>query len=261
MHGEHGSWLSWLYEIKVGPHHLVPEWVPEAVPMSVLVILVLGVLVRLGMRRPQREPRGLQNVIEWVFVALENTWRGILGGHAPRFAPFLSTLFIYILLMNWLGLVPGFKSPTANLNTTVALALTVFIVVQVYGVKENGFVGYAKHVTGEIWWLAPLMFPIHLIGELARPLSLSLRLFGNVSGEDRIILVLVALGTILFHRGMAGATEAVPYALAAPMIALAMFTSLVQAYIFAMLTAVYLAGVVHGDEEAHAGSPASEQTA
>jgi len=257
VHGEHGSWLSWLYEIKVGPHHLVPEWVPEAVPMSVLVILVLGVLVRLGMRRPQREPRGLQSVIEWVFVSLENTWRGVLGDDAPRFAPFLSSLFIYILLMNWLGLVPGFKSPTANLNTTVALALTVFAVVQYYGVRENGFVGYLKHFTGEIWWLAPLMFPIHVIGELARPLSLSLRLFGNVSGEDRIILVLVALGAILFHRGLGGAAEAVPYGLAAPMIALAMFTSLVQAYIFSMLAAVYLAGVAHESEEEHAASPVS----
>lgn len=258
MHGEHGSWLSWLYQIKVGSHHLVPEWVPEAVPMSVLVILLLGVLVGLGMRRPRREPRGLQNVIEWVFVGLENAWRGVLGNHAPRFAPFLSSLFIYILLMNWLGLVPGFKSPTANLNTTVALALVVFVVVQCYGVRENGFAGYAKHFTGEIWWLAPLMLPIHIIGELARPLSLSLRLFGNVSGEDRIILVLVALGAILFRRGAEGAIEAVPYALASPMIALAMFTSLVQAFIFTMLAAVYLAGVVHGHEGEHTSNPVSE---
>jgi F-type H+-transporting ATPase subunit a len=257
VHEEHGSWLSWLYAIKIGSHHLVPEWVPEAVPMAVLVVLVLGVLVRLGMRRPQREPAGLQNVIEWVFGGLENTWRGVLGDHAPRFAPFLSTLFIYILLMNWLGLVPGFKSPTANLNTTVALALVVFLVVQAYGVKENGFIGYAKHFTGDVWWLAPLMFPIHVIGELARPLSLSLRLYGNVSGEDTIIMVLVALGTTLFHRGLAGMTEAAPYGLAAPMIALALFTSMVQAYIFSLLASVYLAGVVHGHGEEHAPTAAS----
>lgn len=252
MHAEHGSWLTWLYEIRVGGHPLVPDWVPEAVPFAVLVILVLSVLVRIGMRRPQRIPRGLQSLVEWVFVALGNAWRAILGDQARRFSPFLSTLFIYILLMNWCGLVPGFKSPTANLNTTVALALIVFGVVQIYGVIENGLLGYAKHFTGDIWWMAPLMLPIHIVGELARPLSLSLRLFGNVNSEDTIVMVLITLGTVLFSRGLGGLMEGAPSVLAPLMIAMALFTGLVQAYIFSVLAAVYLAGVMHEEEHASA---------
>jgi F-type H+-transporting ATPase subunit a len=262
VHEEHGSWLAWIYDLRVGPHHLVPGWVPEAVPFAVLIALVLAVLVRLGMRRPGRVPRGLQSLVEWVFVGLENSWRGVLGEQTRRFSPFLSTLFIYILLMNWTGLLPGFKSPTANLNTTAALALVVFVMVQVVGIRENGL-GYARHFAEgaaglpvvALIVLTPLLVVIHVVGELARPLSLALRLFGNVSSEDRIVLVLVTLGSLLFTRGLGGILEAIPSVLAPLMIGMALFTGLVQAYIFAVLAAVYLAGVVHeAPREEHASA-------
>ena len=223
---EAGTWLTFLHT-----DHIIPEWVPIALPWAGIVIVLLVLLSFIGTRRLSRIPSGLQGLLELAVGGIESLTLEITGPEGRRFVPFIGSLFIYIAVMNLFGLVPGFASPTANLNTTVGLALTVFLVVQFYGFRLRGL-SYVRHFTGDIWPLAPLMLPIHIVGELARPLSLALRLYGNVSGEDIVILSLIAVGAKLL-------VPYIPYQL--PMILLAAFTSIVQAMIFAVLAAVYLA--------------------
>ena len=260
MEQEQGTWLEFLYLIKLGPFDLgslhiprfalIPHWVPMAIPLSVFVAIMLAVIGYVGMRRRERIPHGLQNVLEMAVESLEGLSRTLLGDQGPKFAPFLGTFFLYILLMNLLGLLPGFASPTANLNITLGLALIVFVVVQYYGVQNNGPWGYLKHFTGDIWWLVPLIFPVHVIGELVRPISLSLRLFGNILGEETVIAMLVGMSFLSFK--VHGLLVGLPLPFALPMMLLALFTGTVQALVFTLLTAAYLAGTMaHPEAEAH----------
>jgi len=131
------------------------------------------------------------------------------------------------------GVIPLWKTPTANLNVTVAMALTTIVYVHYHGIRANGIGGYLKHYLGEPIWMWPLNLPIHIIGEIARPISLSLRLFGNMFGEDTVIAILIMLAAPLWI---------IPAQF--PMILLTIFTSFVQAMVFTMLTCTYIAGFV-----------------
>jgi len=235
---EHGTWLHFLYT-----YHILPNWLPEAVPVTWLVIVVLSVLAILSTRRKERVPYGLQNAMEWVYQALDNFTRGIIGDKGSKFTPLIGTIFIFILALNLFGIIPGFISPTANINTTVALAIFAFLTVQYYGIKEAGLKNYVMHFVGEPVWLAPLMIPLHLIGELARPLSLSIRLFGNIFGEDMVIAILILIVVQVLGRIL------IPIQF--PMLLFAVFTSFVQALVFSMLVSIYIA-VALGDHEEHA---------
>jgi F-type H+-transporting ATPase subunit a len=132
-----------------------------------------------------------------------------------------------------MGLIPGFFSPTANINTTLACALIAFITTHIIGIKAHGL-KYIKHFLGPIWWMAPLMLPIEIIGHLSRILSLTLRLFGNIMGEDLVLAILLMLAGMFLAP--------------LPMMFLAIFTSFVQAFIFSLLTMLYISGAM---EEAH----------
>jgi F-type H+-transporting ATPase subunit a len=179
---------------------------------------------------------------------LNNFVVGIIGPGGEKYTPLVGTIFIYVLTMNLIGLVPGFKAPTSGLSITIALAVIVFVLYNYYGVKKVGFFPYFKHLLGEPLWLAPLMFPIHVIGELARPLSLSIRLFGNIFGEETILVILAAMSfAIIRYHGTPVLT--IPYQF--PMMLFAVFTSFVQAMVFAMLTAIYIAIAISGHEEEH----------
>ncbi|MBM4321145.1 MAG: F0F1 ATP synthase subunit A, partial [Deltaproteobacteria bacterium] len=157
--------------------------------------------------------------------------------------PLLGTFFLYILFLNLGGLVPGFISATAALNTTVALALCCFIAVQYFAFRSQGF-AYLKHFVGEPWWLFPINVPIHVLGELARPLSLSIRLFGNIFGEDTVIAALISMGVIALGAG----GWFIPVPMQFPMLIFGIFGSFVQALVFTMLAASYISSVVqeHG---------------
>ncbi len=212
----------------------------ENVFFSILIAILLGVLSYFASRKPELVPRGLQNVMEMVVESLDGFVCGILGKEGRRYVPFLGTLFIYILCMNLFGLVPGMKSPSSSINTTAALAITVFAYVQYTGIRRLGILGYLDHFAGQPRdaigiALVPLMFPLHIISELAKPLSLALRLFGNILGEDVLIAVFVGLGvtTIAFMHLPIG----IP--LHFPFIFLAMLTSAVQALVFAALSTIY----------------------
>lgn len=236
---EHGTWLHFLYT-----YGILPKWIPEAVPVTWLIIVILSVLAILATRRMERIPSGLQNAAEWVYQALDGFVRNIMGGEkGSKYTPVIGPIFIFILALNLFGVIPGFMSPTANINTTVALALFAFFVVQYYGIREAGVKNYVMHFLGEPIWLAPLMLPLHIIGELARPLSLSIRLFGNIFGEDMVIAILILIVIQVLGKLL------IPIQF--PMLLFAVFTSFVQALVFSMLTSIYIA-VALGDHSEHA---------
>lgn len=193
------NFITLLYE-KFGKVALVGfmhHW--ENVIFSWIVAILICLVAYLAYRRRSILPGGLQNFMEMVVESLDNFVCGILGSQGRKFTPFLGTLFIYIFCMNMFGLIPGMKSPTSNLNTTVSLAICVFFYVQYTGIRNLGMVGYLSHMAGDpqdvvTWLLVPINIPIHVIEELAKPLSLSLRLFGNITGEDVLITVFVGLG-------------------------------------------------------------------
>jgi F-type H+-transporting ATPase subunit a len=177
----------------------------------------------------------------------------MIGENSRRYLPLIGTLFIYIFLMNLGGIIPLWTSPTANINITFAMAICVFLYVQYEGIRVNGLKGYINHFVGEPKWLAPLNFPLHVIGEIVRPISLSVRLFGNIFGEDTVIAVLIALVAPLVIP-----FNVIPLQL--PMLLLACFTAFVQAMVFSILTCVYIAGATshedgHGEGDHGHGAP------
>lgn len=223
------------------------RWAP--VIMSGIVILFLAIISYLGTRRMQKVPGRLQGILEMLVTGLFDFVEGVIGPGGRKYAPFVASLFIYILLMNVFGVIPGYKSPTSGLNMTIALALCAFFYVQTQALKANGFVGYIKHYVGDPWWLGPLMLPIHIIGEIAKPLSLSIRLFGNIFGEDKIIVILAGMSPFLFKLPW---FKFVPIQF--PMMLFAIFTGIIQALIFMVLTSGYLTILVSHGDEAHATS-------
>jgi F-type H+-transporting ATPase subunit a len=177
-------------------------------------------------------PGSFQNVME-VFVdsfrtLLDNT----MGHEGKRFFPLIATLGFYILTSNLIGLVPGFESPTANLNTTVSMALCVFFLTHIVGVQVQGL-AYFKQFLGPNKYLIPLMLPIEIVSHFSRPLSLSFRLFGNIRGEDLVLAVVLFL---------------VPLMVPLPVVALMIFTSVIQTLVFMLLAMMYIAGAM---EEHH----------
>ncbi|MFH1092318.1 MAG: F0F1 ATP synthase subunit A [Pseudomonadota bacterium] len=200
---------------------------------SWLVIIILIVIGWVATRVVTFIPGKAQNVLETIIEAIENFQVSVMGEEGRPYFPLIATLGLYVASCNLMGLVPGLFSPTANLNTTLSCALITFCATHYVGIKHHG-VKYIKHFLGSFWPLAPLMFPIELIGHLARVLSLSLRLFGNIMGEDLVLAILLVLA------GKALAPL--------PMFGLAIFTSLVQAFVFTLLAMMYLAGAI---EEAH----------
>ena len=219
----------------------------DAIMFSLIASATLILCAFLATRNYTRVPRGIQNVFEWTVQLLRNLVQGVIPGRqGDKYLPYLGSLFLFIFLMNLLGLLPGGRSPTMTLSTTAALGITTFIMVQAYAIKESGVVGYLKHFMGPVLFMAPLMFVVEFIGELAKPLSLSLRLYGNISGEDTVIEQLMALGIAYY----------IPVQL--PMILFAIFTSFLQAFIFTMLATIYIGTKVvheegHGEDHGHSG--------
>lgn len=199
--------------------------------------VLIGIGFAAGSKPSVRRPSGLQNFMELVLDALREQFSGALGEGGRQYLPLVMTLFLYIVISNLLGLLPAFKSATAATSTTIALGLFVFAFVQYVGIKHNGFVNYIKHFFGPVLFLAPLLFVIELVGEVAKPFSLGMRLFGNIYGEDIINDLLTNLGSRFF----------IP--LQVPIYLLQIFTDLVQAYIFAILTCSYISVFTSGHHQ------------
>jgi F-type H+-transporting ATPase subunit a len=174
-----------------------------------------------------------QNFFELLISGLEEFMVSISGEEGRWLFPIIATVFLYIATCNLIGLVPGFYPPTASLNTTLSCALVVVVFTHVIGVKYHGL-GYIKHFMGPVWWMVPIILPIEVIGHVARILSLSFRLFGNMMGHELVL-------TILFF--LAGAFLA-----PLPIMALGIFVALVQAFVFFLLSIMYFTGAM---EHAH----------
>jgi F-type H+-transporting ATPase subunit a len=207
--------------------------IPPHVTYSWIIILILVGLGLLASRSISLVPKGAQNVFELVIGGLEDFMVEITGEEGRAFFPFIATFFLFIMFCNLIGLLPGFLSPTSNINTTLSLALCTFVYTHYLGIKYHG-AKYIKHFLGPIPALAPLFFPIEIIGHFARVLSLTLRLFGNIMGEDLVLAIL------LFLAGQ--------FLAPLPMMFLAVFTSVVQAFVFTLLSMMYFAGSM---EHAH----------
>jgi F-type H+-transporting ATPase subunit a len=237
------GWAHWLHRF-------------EPVLFSLLVALILSVVAFFATRDGRLIPGPLQNGVECAVETLYDFVVGILGPKfGPRYVPYLGTLFVYILAMNLFGLIPFMDSPTSSLNVTVGLALCTFLYVQWTGIRELGVLGYVDHMAGRprsaiSWFMVPIMLPVHLIGELAKPVSLSCRLFGNVFGEDMLLVAFTSLGvaTLSFVHSPVGIPWQFPFLL------LALLTSTIQALVFTVLSTIYLLLMLpheeHGHEEA-----------
>lgn len=220
-------------------HDFLREW--ENMIWAYIFAGVLIVIAQIAARNPQMVPGRFQNVVEMVVEGLSNFILGILGPEGKRFVPYLGSLFVYILLMNIGGILPGGKSPTAQPNTTVALALCTFIYSNWIGLRSNGPLGYIKHLAGSPktaveWAFVPIMLPVHILGEIARPVSLSLRLFGNITGEDVLLYAFSALGVaaLSFVHAPVGLPLQIPF------IFLAFLGSFIQALVFTLLSTIYI---------------------
>lgn len=248
---------NWLHLLGVDEHQGwwfgIPllYWVP--VFMSLAVGLTLCLIAWLGTRRLDRVPGRGQAFCETIVEGLSNFFHGVLGDAAPRYVPLLGSLFLYILVMNWWAQIPGMHAATSKYSTTAALAVFVFLTTQFEGIRHAGILGYLYHLTGGhdlsgMAWtlqlpLRALFLPLHVIGELVRPLSLSLRLFGNIMGEDIAIAVLVSISVFIFSGSH------VPIPLHFPMMLLGLLAGIIQALVFTMLSAIYIGGAAGAFEE------------
>jgi F-type H+-transporting ATPase subunit a len=217
---------------------------PNVVYSWAVMFFLIAISI-LATRSLQTIPVGSQNVIETIFEGVASFVEDTLGPEGKPYFSLIFTLGIYIFLSNVIGILPGFMAPTSNVNTNIGCALTVFFATHYIGFKKSGL-KYLRHFTGPIIWLAPLMIPIEIISHLSRPLSLTLRLFGNITGEELVLGVLMLLCLQIYLP--------LPWA----MQMFSIFGSFIQAFVFVLLTMIYIAGSLeghdhdeHGEEHAH----------
>ncbi|GAA8212470.1 F0F1 ATP synthase subunit A [Helicobacter pylori] len=192
-------------------------------------------LISLGAsHKMQMVPMGLQNVYESIISAILSVAKDIIGEElARKYFPLAGTIALYVFFSNMIGIVPGFESPTASWSFTLVLALIVFFYYHFEGIRVQGFFKYFAHFAGPVKWLAPFMFPIEIISHFSRIVSLSFRLFGNIKGDDMFLLIMLLL---------------VPWAVPVAPFMVLFFMGILQAFVFMILTYVYLAGAVLTDE-------------
>lgn len=205
---------------------------PHVVYSWVVMILLITFSV-LAAKSVNLVPSKIQNIFEILISGLEEFMVEITGEEGRWLFPLIGTVFIYIFASNLIGLVPGFFPPTASLNTTLSCALVVVIFTHVIGIKYHG-AAYIKHFLGPVWWMVPIIFPIEVIGHMARILSLSFRLFGNMMGHELVLAILFGLAGLFFAP--------------LPIMVLGIFVALVQAFVFYLLSVMYFAGSI---EHAH----------
>ncbi len=204
----------------------------DAIAYTWLIIALLALVSIMATKSLKAVPSGLQNFMEVVIGGIENMIVETMGEHGRPFFPLIATLAIFILVSNLIGLVPGFFPPTANINTTAACAVVVFVMTHVVGVKEHG-AKYIKHFMGPIAWLAPMMFFIEVIGHFSRVISLTLRLFGNMNGHELVLMIFFGLA---------------PFLVPLPMMLMGVLVSFIQAFVFMLLAMIYIQGSL---EHAH----------
>ncbi|PYO00471.1 MAG: ATP synthase F0 subunit A [Candidatus Rokuibacteriota bacterium] len=239
--------------------------IPDHVTYTWVVMIILAGVAFVASRRMELVPRGAQNFLEVVLEQFQALIDDVIGPEGRPYLPFIATLGLFILTGNLLSLIPGVAGPTANLNTTAACAVIVFISYHAIGIHKQGPGNYFKHFMGPVPALAPLMFPIEVISHFARPLSLSLRLFGNMTGGHillAIIFFLMGLDGLIGWALSGSAAGAIVGGVGGVIMViftvgflypLKILVSVLQAFIFVMLTMLYIAGAIeHADHGEHA---------
>ncbi len=222
--------LAGLLGLKVeDPLHLIPDYVVMVFIVTVVVMLLFWLLSR----RLELVPSPRQSFLEMVYGMFEGLITDTIGPEGKKYLPVIGTVGVFIFAANFIGLIPGFMSPTSKLNVTVGCALVVFFYYHAQGVRAQGL-AYFKHFVGPIPVLAPLMIPIEIISHFSRPVSLSMRLFGNIFAEELLIIIMASI---------------IPFLLPLPFMAVAIFTSVIQAFVFVLLACIYIAGAVAHEEE------------
>ena len=231
------TWVSVIPGLSALPDH-------TATATLVILAVLVWALVALRQMQTASDPvvpdgtltarNSMEIFVEWFVGFIE----GLLGPKGRRFLHIYATFFLFILVANLVGLLPGFIPPTSNFNITFALGVSSFVIYNYLGFREHGL-GYLKHFVGPIWWLAFLMLPLELIDNFVRPVSLALRLFGNMTGDHLVLEIFTDLTKI--------GVPVIFYALGA-------FVSLIQAFVFTILSIIYLSLAIahHGDHDAHA---------
>jgi len=220
--GGHWTWYSLVPGLDHFPFQIL------CTATAVAILLVLSLLVRRRYATDSLVPDGgvtLRGVTELGIEKLLGLFQSVMGEKEGRtFFPILGALFIYIFVSNVLGLIPGFLPPTENINTNAACAITVFVFYNAMGFKRNG-IGYLKHFAGPILWLAPLIFVLEIIGHCVRPVSLSIRLFGNMTGDHMVLSIFsdltYAVVPVIFYG-------------------LGLFVCFIQALVFTLLSMIYI---------------------
>ncbi len=203
---------------------------------TILAALLAVTVAKLATRKLQIVPSGCQNVMEATVQGILYIGKDVANEKiARKYLTLAGSLAIFIFFGNVIGIIPGFESPTGNVNLTLTLALIVFLYYHYEGIKAQGLGHYIAHFAGPVKWLAPLMFPVEILSHLSRIISLAFRLFGNIKGDDLFLAVLLMLAPWVFP--LAG-------------YALLTFSAFLQAFVFMVLTYVYLYGAVTGEEEA-----------
>lgn len=216
------DWLEAQFHLHLGAH----------VTYTWLVMAILIGVAFLASRSITLVPGRMQNFMEVVIGGVEGLITETMGEEGKDYFPLIASFALFILVSNLIALIPGLYPPTANLNTNLALALVVFAMTHIVGFKKHGF-AYLKHFMGPVLALAPLIFIIEIIGHLARPISLTLRLFGNMYGHEIVLMIFLGL---------------VPFILPVPMMLMGVLVAFIQTFVFTLLAMIYIAGAL---EEAH----------
>lgn len=200
----------------------------QILAVAVIVVLAAALRARLSVDRPGKLQHSFELIYEFVAGQAEDQ----MGHGASKYLAVFATIFIFVLVCNLLGLIPGFEAPTMNASVPAGCAIAVFLYYNLVGVQSNGVGKYAAHFAGPVWWLAPLMIPIEIVSHLARPLSLTIRLYANMFAGEKLTLVFVSLTYLVVPAAFMG---------------LHLFVALLQAYIFMLLTVIYVAGATAHD--------------
>ncbi|MCW4572456.1 F0F1 ATP synthase subunit A [Venenivibrio stagnispumantis] len=196
--------------------------------MALIIVIAVPILFSILAKRPGLVPTPVQNIFEIYIQFVDNMLKENMGEKGRKYFPLVAGIGLFVFFGNLIGMIPGFESPTANLNTTMALALLVFFYYNFEGIRENGL-GYFKHFLGPIPAMAPVFIIIELLSHLSRPITLALRLFANMTGGELISVVLIML---------------VPLLVPLPGMLIHFIAVFLQTYVFMVLTTVYIAGAI-----------------
>ena len=225
---EHG--FTWLHGLPI------PEHIATALLVALLlVVFALRVRPKVSNVEAALDPDdgvSARNVAEAVVEAISGLAEGVIGHHSERYVPLLASFFVFILVANLIGLVPGFVPPTSNFNITLGLGLISFLAYNIYGMKSAGVGGHLKHFMGPVLWLAPLMVLVEIFSHSFRPISLGIRLFANMFADHEVVSIFTSLTKLVI--------PVLFYVLGA-------FVCVVQAFVFTMLSAIYISLSVSHD--------------